>query len=60
MTGGRTLIQQSETFIGVLILFSGSMLARTRAGFVAMNEALAQQTTRSATHRLDDPPGITT
>jgi hypothetical protein len=50
MTGGRTLLQQSETFTGVLIPFTGSMLARTRAGFVAMNEALAQQSTRSATH----------
>jgi hypothetical protein len=47
LTGGRTLIQQSETFTGVLIPFTGSMLARTRAGFVAMKEALAQQTTRS-------------
>ena len=46
MTGGRTLLQQSETFTGVLIPFTGSMLARTRAGFVAMNEALAQQSTR--------------
>lgn len=60
MAGGRTLVQQSETFTGVLIPFTGSMLARTRAGFVAMNEALAQQVTRSATHGLDDPPGIAT
>ena len=57
MAGGRTLIQQSETFTGVLIPFSGSVLARTRAGFVAMNEALAQRTRRSATHRVDEPPG---
>ena len=47
MAGGRTLLQQSETFTGALIPFGGSMLARTRAGFVAMNEALAQQTLRS-------------
>ena len=46
MAGDRTLIQQSETFTGVLIPFTGSTLARTRAGFVAMNEALAQRTTR--------------
>jgi hypothetical protein len=43
--GGRTLLQQSETFSGALIPFAGSTLARTRAGFVAMNEAIAQQTT---------------
>ena len=42
--GGRTLLQQSETFSGALA-FAGSTLARTRAGFVAMNEAIAQQTT---------------
>ena len=42
--GGRTLLQQSETFSGALMPFAGSTLARTRAGFVAMNEALAQQT----------------
>ncbi len=51
MTGCRTLVQQSETFTGLLIPFTGSMLARTRAGFVSMNEALAQQTTRSETGR---------
>jgi len=43
MTGGRTLIQQSETFTGVLTPFTGAVLARTRAGFVAMNEALAHE-----------------
>ena len=48
MAGGRTLVQQSETFSGVLVPFSGSILARTRAGFVAMNEALAQQTTSTS------------
>lgn len=50
MAGGRTLLQQSGTFTGVLIPFTGSMLARTRAGFIAMNETLAQRITRSATH----------
>ena len=49
MTRCRTLVQQSETFTGVLTPFTGSMLARTRAGFDAMNDALARQTTRSAT-----------
>jgi|SRR5664279_2990785 len=48
---GRTLVQQSETFTGALIPFTGSMLARTRAGFVAMNEALALRTTQSAVPR---------
>ena len=49
MAGGRTLVQQSETFTGFLLPFTGATLARTRAGFVAMNEALAQTTTRSST-----------
>jgi hypothetical protein len=49
MAGRRTLVQQSETFTGVLIPISGSTLARTRAGFTAMNEALGQRATRSAT-----------
>jgi hypothetical protein len=60
LAGGRTLLQQSETFTGLLIPFSGSILARTRAGFVEMNEALARQTTRAATHRLAGPPGVDT
>ena len=58
MAGDRTLIQQSETFTGVLIPFTGSTLARTRAGFVAMNEALARPSTTSATDRLQEPPGL--
>ena len=58
LAGGRTLLQQAETFTGVLIPFSGSILARTRAGFAAMNEALARQTTQSGTQRLAGPPGI--
>jgi hypothetical protein len=58
MAGNRTLLQQSETFTGVLIPFSGSMLTRTRAGFTAMNEALAQRARQSAAHRLDDPPEV--
>jgi len=59
MAGGRTLIQQSESFTGALIPFTGSLLARTRAGFIAMNEALAERTARSAKQWLPDPPGIT-
>ena len=60
MAGDPTLLQQSDTFTGVLIPFTGSMLARTRAGFDEMNEALAEATTRSSTHTLDDTPGIAT
>ena len=58
MTRGRTLLQQSETFTGVLTPFAGSMLARTRAGFDMMNDALARATSRAPTPRVDDPPGI--
>lgn len=46
LPGRRTLLQQSETFTGVLLPVAGSVLPRTRAGFEAMNEALAQQTLR--------------
>jgi hypothetical protein len=45
---GRTLVQQSETFSGVLVPFSASLLTGTRAGFVAMNEALATRATATA------------
>ena len=48
MAGRRTFVQQSETFTGLLTPVSGSMLTRTRAGFIAMNQALAQRTTRPA------------
>jgi hypothetical protein len=53
MADGRTLLQQSESFTGLLIPFTGSTLARTRDGFLAMNEALAQRITQSAAHRHD-------
>ena len=53
-TSGRTLLHQSETFTGVLVPFTGSMLTRTRAGFTAMNEALAVRATNNAErHRLN-------
>jgi hypothetical protein len=48
LAGGRTLVQQSETFSGALIPFTGSVLARTREGFGAMNEALGRETMRAA------------
>ena len=44
LTGGRTLLQQSETFSGALVPFSRSVLARTRDGFNAMNLALDKAT----------------
>jgi hypothetical protein len=53
MSGGRTLVQQSETFTGALVPFTGPMLGRTRAGFDAMNEALGRRA-RATRHRLDD------
>jgi hypothetical protein len=51
---GRTLLQQSETFSGVLVPFTGSMITRTRAGFTAMNEALAREARRLTTE-LNEP-----
>jgi hypothetical protein len=50
MAGGRTFLQQSESFTGVLVPVSASMLSRTRAGFLAMNEALAQRTAQARDH----------
>jgi hypothetical protein len=55
MASGRTLVQQAETFTGVLVHFAGSMLTNTRAGFALMNEALAARITGCSTHKLDDP-----
>lgn len=49
LQGERTLVQHSETFSGALVPFVGSMLDRTRAGFVAMNEALASHVATSRT-----------
>jgi hypothetical protein len=46
LPGGRALLQQSETFTGVLVPFAGSILTPTRAGFEAMNEALGQRAVR--------------
>jgi hypothetical protein len=47
LSGGRTLMQQSETFSGALVPFSGSVLTRTHEGFTSMNAALEQETTRT-------------
>ncbi len=40
---GRTRLDHSERFTGILIPFMGKMLKETEAGFVAFNEALADR-----------------
>ena len=50
---GRTLVQQSETFTGLLIPVAGSLLRHTQAGFVAMNDALAERVTQPSTPAID-------
>jgi hypothetical protein len=37
---GRTRLVQAERFTGVLVPFTGQLIKQTRAGFIAMNEAL--------------------
>ena len=62
MPEGRTMLEQSETFSGLLIPFAGSMIARTGAGFAAMNSALAHHTELSGrppvapSRSLTEPP----
>ena len=58
LPGGRTLLQQSETFTGALVPFTTRMLARTRVGFGAMNGALAHRAAGAMAHRSEDPHGI--
>jgi hypothetical protein len=53
LTHARTLLQQSETFTGALLPFTGSVLDRSRVGFEQMNEALARRVDRTR----HDPPG---
>ena len=48
MAGARTLLQQSETFTGMLVPVTGALRTQTRAGFIAMNAALAEEATQSA------------
>jgi len=48
--GNRTLVQQSETVTGALAPFTRPALARSQAGFVAMNEALARQSLTPRSH----------
>ena len=53
---GRTLVQQSETCTGAFVPFAGHRLARTQAGFVAMNEALAMRTFRTTSRHIGKTP----
>jgi hypothetical protein len=48
-----TRLTQAEDFGGLLMPFAGPILARTRAGFEAMNEALATRVSEARTH---EPP----
>jgi len=48
MAEGRTLLQQSATLTGLLLPLAGTHLAQTRAGFAAMNAALAAHAERPA------------
>jgi hypothetical protein len=48
MAGARTLLQQSETFTGMLVPVTRALRTQTRAGFIAMNTALAEEA-KSAT-----------
>lgn len=42
---GRTRLVQSESFTGILVWFSRSLLKKTEAGFRDMNTALQQRLT---------------
>ena len=41
--GGGTRLDQSENFRGLLVPFSGQILARAEAGFRALNEAIKKR-----------------
>jgi hypothetical protein len=45
---GKTVVQQVETFSGLLVPFAPALLASTRAGFEAMNVALARRAVEHA------------
>ena len=59
LTGGRTLLQQSETFSGALVPLAGSVLDRTREGFEQMNEALGRRVGRSRPHPPEASASVT-
>jgi hypothetical protein len=44
--GGHTRLTQSETFRGVLVPFTGTIITRTEADFRALNQALKQRAER--------------
>jgi hypothetical protein len=44
---GRTVLTQSEEFRGLLVPFMSGVMAKTGAGFRAMNQALAVRTQQS-------------
>ena len=46
--GGRTRLTQSETFRGLLVPFTGKTIARTEAGFHALNQALKDRAEHGA------------
>ena len=58
LAGGRTLLQQSETFSGALIPFASSVLDRTRVGFEQMNEALGLRVGRPRAHPPEAPASV--
>lgn len=43
LPGGRTRLDHSERFSGILVPFLGSMLTQTHTGFLAFNQALASR-----------------
>jgi hypothetical protein len=45
--GGHTRLTQSETFRGVLVPFTGKIIAQTEADFRALNQALKQRAQRA-------------
>jgi hypothetical protein len=46
--GGHTRLTQSETFRGVLTLFTGKTITNTESDFGALNQALKQRVERAA------------
>ena len=47
-TGGHTRLTQSETFRGVLVPFTGTIITPAEAGFRALNHALKRRAERAA------------
>jgi hypothetical protein len=51
--GGGTRLDQSETFRGLLVPFSGKTLARAEASFRALNQALKERVEKQAGKRSE-------